>query len=474
MNSLMQDSTQYLSRNQKIELTQLLEEKEKRERENMLANYSPYPKQKEFHKAGTEYTERCLMAGNQLGKTLSGAMEAAMHATGLYPDWWEGKRFLRANVGWVGGVTGEVIRDTTQRLLLGRVDTDQVGQGSLPKDKIIGYQRAMGTPNLMDHIKIKHIDGGISVIYFKSYANGRQKFQGETIDWFWPDEEPPADIYSEGTTRTNAKGQFVFMTYTPLMGMSAVTHKFLQEPSENQIVINMTIDDVGHYSEKEKKIILASYPEHEREARAKGIPIMGSGRIFTIPEEKIKEDALLEIPKHWAQINGIDFGWDHPQAAINIAWDRDSDVIHVTKEFRESKCTPIMAASTIKKWGDWIPVSWPHDGYQHDKGSGKELAGQYRDAGLNMLREHATHSEGGNGVEAGIMEMLDRMESGRFKVSRDLIHWFEEFRMYHRKDGKIIKERDDLMAATRYAVMMLRKAAAQTERKQINFTSEFN
>jgi phage terminase large subunit-like protein len=411
------------------------------------------------------------MAGNQLGKTLSGAMEATMHATGLYPDWWEGKRYKRSNIGWVGGITGEVIRDTTQRLLIGRVEANQLGQGAIPKDKILGIQKAMGTPNLMDHVKVQHVDGGISVIFFKSYANGRQKFQGETIDWIWFDEEPPQDIYNEGLTRTNANGQFGILTYTPLLGMTSVTNKFLSNPSENQVVINMTIDDVEHYTEEEKQIILDSYPEHEKEARAKGIPIMGSGRIFTVAEEKISEDPLTEIPKHWPQINGLDFGWDHPQACVNLAWDRDSDVIHVTKEFRESKCTPILAAPAIKPWGKWVPTAWPHDGYQHDKGSGKELSQQYRDAGLNMLHKHATHPEGGNGVEAGIMEMLDRMQTGRFKVGSDLVKWFEEFRMYHRKDGKIVKERDDLMAATRYAVMMIRKAKTNTKTTELEFAS---
>ena len=473
MSNLAQDSIQSLSRNQKIELIQLLEEKERRERESMLVNYKPYPKQKEFHKAGIDHTERCMMAGNQLGKTLSGAMEAAMHATGLYPDWWEGKRFPRANIGWVGGVTGEVIRDTTQRLLVGRIETDQMGQGTIPKAKILGLQKAMGTPNLLDHVKVSHIDGGISAIFFKSYANGRQKFQGETIDWFWPDEEPPQDIYNEGLTRTNANGQFCMMTYTPLLGMSTITNKFLNNPSKNQIVINMTIDDVGHYTEEEKQIIIESYAEHEKEARVKGIPIMGSGRIFTVAEEMIIEEPLTEIPEHWAQINGIDFGWDHPQACVNIAWDRDADVIHLTKEFRESKCTPILAGATIKKWGDWIPVAWPHDGYQHDKGSGKQLAEQYREAGLNMLFEHATHEEGGYGVEAGLMDMLDRMQTGRLKVASNLIAWLEEFRMYHRKDGKIVKERDDLMAATRYGIMMLREAMTRPTPMAINFASEF-
>lgn len=464
-----------MGRAENIELLQLLEEKDRRYKQSVLSRYEPYPKQKEFHALGKDVSERCLMAGNQLGKTWAGAMEVTYHLTGLYPDWWEGKRFDRATIFWIAGVTGEVIRDTTQRLLVGRVETDSVGEGAIPGDKIIHLQKAMGTPNLLDHVKVRHVDGGVSVGFFKSYANGRQKFQGETIEGIWFDEEPPEEIYSEGLTRTNASGQFSLMTYTPLLGMSNVTAAFLQHPTEHQAMVNMTIEDVDHYTREEKDKIILSYPEHEREARSQGIPVMGSGRIFTVHEQTIKEDSLIEIPNHWPQINGIDFGWDHPQACVNLAWDRDSDVIHVTKTFRQSKCTPILAAATIKKWGDWIPTAWPHDGYQHDKGSGKQLAEQYRDAGLNMLKEHATHEEGGNGVEAGLMEMLDRMQTGRLKVDRHLTDWFEEFRMYHRLNGKVVKERDDLMAATRYAIMMIRKAIVRTanEFESITFDSEF-
>lgn len=78
-----------------------------------------------------------------------------------------------------------------------------------------------------------------------------------------------------------------------------------------------------------------------------------------------------------------------------------------------------------------------------------------------MLDEHATHEQGGNGVEAGIMEMLERMQTGRLKVFRHLEDWMSEFRLYHRKDGKIVKERDDLMSATRYAIMMKRFASPE-------------
>ena len=224
----------------------------------------------------------------------------------------------------------------------------------------------------------------------------------------------------------------------------------------------MTIYDVGHYTEAERDRIISSYPEHEREARAKGIPTMGSGRVFPIAEEKIKVDPFA-LPNHFAQINGMDFGWDHPFAAVNLAWDRDADCIYVTREYREARATPIIHSAAIRPWGGWIPNAWPHDGYQHDKGSGLQLADQYRAQGLKMLEEHATHAEGGFGIEAGITEMLTRMQTGRLKVFSTCVQWFEEFRLYHRLEGLIVKERDDLMSATRVGVMMLRFAETQFE-----------
>jgi hypothetical protein len=95
---------------------------------------------------------------------------------------------------------------------------------------------------------------------------------------------------------------------------------------------------------------------------------------------------------------------------------------------------------------------------QHDKGSGVQLAELYRKQGVKMLGERATFPDGSFGVEAGVQDMLDRMYTGRFKVAKHLEDWWEEFRMFHRKDGIIVKQRDDLMAATRYAVMQLRSA----------------
>jgi terminase large subunit-like protein len=123
-----------------------------------------------------------------------------------------------------------------------------------------------------------------------------------------------------------------------------------------------------------------------------------------------------------------------------------------------------MFAAAVKPWGDQ-PWAWPHDGLQHDKGSGTVLAQQYKAQGLNMFPEKATFEDGSNGVEAGISEMLERMQTGRFKVFSHLRDWFEEFNLYHRKEGLIVKEGDDLISATRYAVMMRRFARVKGEKR---------
>lgn len=222
-------------------------------------------------------------------------------------------------------------------------------------------------------------------------------------------------------------------------------------------VTRMTIDDAEHISPQRREEIIASYPAHEVEARTKGIPVLGSGRIYPITEESISVKAFA-VPKHWALIGGLDFGWDHPTAAVGLAWDRDTDTVYVNACYRRSKATPLEHAATLRQWGK-LPWAWPHDGLHTMKDGGSTFRDQYTEAGLEMLSSHATHPDGGYGVEAGISEILVRMQSGRFKVFEHLREWWDEFRLYHRKDGKIAKERDDIMDATRTAVMMLRYAS---------------
>ena len=457
---------------EKQELSELLEEQSRRKRQNKLADYVPYPKQAEFHALGVAIRERLLMAGNQLGKTLCAGYEVAMHLTGKYPIWWVGRVWDRPIVAWIASETMEVSRDAAQRILLGRAETR--GEGAIPGSDILEMS---AYPNVKDAIsvaKVRHVSGGISTVIFKSYDQGRKRFQGDTIDLFWPDEEPSLEIYSEGLTRTNATGGMLLMTFTPLLGMSLVVKRFMTEENPSRSVVKMGIRDAGHYTEAQRVEIIASYPAHEREARAEGTPVLGSGAVFPVAESDLSIEAF-DIPASWPRLTGMDFGWDHPTAAAAMAWDKDADVLYVYATYRKRQESVVIHGAAIKAMGG-SPVAWPHDGLQHDKGSGDQIAQQYRDQGVNMLPERATFEDGSNGVEAGISEMLERMQTGRLKVFKHLVDWWDEFRMYHRKDGLIVKEADDLMAATRYAVMMKRHAALIVPKVNFsnnNFASEF-
>ncbi len=212
-----------------------------------------------------------------------------------------------------------------------------------------------------------------------------------------------------------------------------------------------------HLTEETRERLLSSYPAHERKARTEGDPVLGSGLVLPVEPELFTVDPFA-MPASWPRICGLDFGWDHPAAASWLAWDRDSDIIYVYDCWRMREQTPAQQAPVINGRGRWIPVAWPHDGLQHDKGSGEQLKRQYVDAGVNMLPERATWEDGTNGVEAGIMDMVERMQTGRWRVFKTCGPWLEEQRTYHRKDGIIVKKKDDVISASRYGLMMIRFA----------------
>ena len=386
-----------------------LKELARRKREEKIADYHPYEKQQQFHDGGSYLRERLLMAGNQNGKTYCGGAEISYHLTGLYPDWWLGRRWDRPTRGWVAGVTGESTRDNPQRILLGTI-ADGIGTGLIPR-KCLDREKmtlARGVSDLYDTVLVKHFkcyddylkgkSDGWSEMKFKSYERGRTKWQGDTLDWLWFDEEPPMDIYSEGLTRTAATGGMVFVTFTPLEGATEVVYRFTEEKSEDRGVFNMTIDDALHIPESERKKVVAGYLEHEREARAKGIPMLGSGKVFQVTEESIMCEAFTP-PDHWSWIWGLDFGLDHPFAAVLLVWDKDADVIYVVHCIRMKNAMPLQHCAATKPLlggrGWKVPAALPQDGHQRKEFDGKlePLAKIYKTHGMKMLKEHAQFSD---------------------------------------------------------------------------------
>ena len=192
------------------------------------------------------------------------------------------------------------------------------------------------------------------------------------------------------------------------------------------------------------------------------MPMLGSGRIYPVDGDSIRFDLSSfqdGFPAFWPALGAVDFGdWDHPTAGIWLRWDRDTDTVYIYDCYRVSREKLAVHTKSFAARGKWMPVAWPHDGHKHDRNSGEPVSALWRKDGVNMLKDHAQWPEGGISVEAGVTQLLDRMQTGRLKVASHLNDWWDEFRLYHRKDGKIVKEHDDLMDATRYAIMDLSKS----------------
>ena len=355
-----------------------------------------------------------------------------------------------------------------------------MGTGTIPRHLIEKVtKRQAGIPNVADQIIVKHTSGGLSRIALKVYEQGWRKFTGKKIDIFWPDEEPDEKVYSEGVTRTQASdGGMAMLTFTPLNGMTKVVDSFLSpDPGDTpKSVTQMNIHDcvggtwpeetpwagetwTGHYTPEQIPGIIAAWPAHMRRTRALGVPMMGEGMVFQVDEDSLRVPPF-QIPKHWPRVCGIDFGIDHPFAAAWVAHDRENDITYLYDTYRVSGATPALHAAAIKPRGLWIPVAWPHDGINREK-SGEQVVNLYKKQGLNMMANTARYKNDKGGRqdrEPGVVDLFERMLTGRFKVFSSCEAFFEEMRTYHRKDGKIVPVKDDLISANHYAHMELRHA----------------
>lgn len=436
-------------------------------RYHKVALYVPYPKQAEFHALGATKRERLLRAGNQEGKTYSAAAETSFHLTGQYPDDWKGYRFDHPVRAWASGESSVVVRDTMQKLLCGQpgVPSD-FGTGFIPKDAFRDRPSlSRGVTDAFDTIQVQHqtggVNDGISTLSFKSYEQGRLKFQSDTIDFAWNDEEPPEDIYSEILTRTTATNGIVYTTFTPLQGKTALLSRFMDTPTADRGEVVMTIYDALHIKAEDRAKIIAGWPAHERDARSLGTPMMGEGRVFPFPDTQIEEDPIVRVPPEWLRLWGIDFGSGmdaHPFAACLVLWDRETDTLHVHATVKSPDPLVSHHAALMKQIAAEVKVAWPHDGNSRERGAADETtttAMLYRRAGLKMLGKHSTFPDGGMSTEAGVNEMFQRISSGKLKVARQLMQgdFGNEFRNYHRKDGLLVKVNDDLMSSLRMVIM---------------------
>jgi hypothetical protein len=209
--------------------------------------------------------------------------------------------------------------------------------------------------------------------------------------------------------------------------------------------IQATWNDAVHLTEVQKDTLYASIPNYQRDARTKGIPQLGSGAIYPVPESEIICDPFV-IPKFWPRCYALDVGWNRT-ACLWGAWDRDNDIVYLYSEYYRGQAEPAIHAQAIRSRGAWIPGVIDPAARGRQQSDGEKLADQYIDLGLSLgLAENA--------VEAGIYEVWSRLSTGRLKVFVGLQNFLTEFRLYRRDEkGKIVKENDHLCDCARYLLL---------------------
>ncbi len=431
------------------------------------------PKHKLFFEAGKNYYERVFAASNRTGKSLSGAFETACHATGLYPFWWNGRVFDRPTKIWACGADAKSTRDTAQKELLGPIGS--WGTGMIPAELLGKCSMLAGVPQGVDFIEVKHVSGGKSVIAFKNYAQDIKAFYGTAMDVIWLDEECPENIYNECLIRTMTTEGIVFVTFTPLHGLTPLVVKFyakadllggargldgvsnenVTDGTEEQearlvnrkvakAIINAGWDDAPWLTEDSKRRMLDDTLPHLREARSKGIPAMGSGSIYPIPLADITVEPFA-IPDYYERMYALDVGWNKT-AVLWMARNPDTDVIYIYDEHYQGESPPAVHAEAIKSRGSWIPGVIDPASRGRSQVDGMRLMTIYKE----MLRDLYPAK---NEVDAGISNTYNRLASGKIKVFSTLRHFAKEYILYRRDlQGKIVKENDHLMDDLRYLV----------------------
>lgn len=441
-----------------LELTLLLEESLRRRKERKIATYFPdtgeyrrelYPKHIAYFEAGAKYRERLMMAANRIGKTESiGGYEMVLHMTGRYPSWWKGRKFDQPVSAWAAGDTGKTTRDILQMKLLG--PPGEFGTGLIPKSDLIKTTAKAGVAEAIEVITVRHASGGESRLTFKSYDQRREAFQGSEQDVIWLDEEPPLDVYTECLLRTMTNNGMTMLTFTPLMGMSETVLSFMpngevQEQASGSKYVGMaTWDDVPHLTKQQKEELWASIPPFQRDARSKGVPQLGAGAIYPVPESELICEEFA-IPEHWRRCYGMDVGWNRT-AVIWGATNPDTEVTYLYSEYYRGQAEPILHAEAIKARGEMPGVIDPASRGRAQT-DGQQLLGMYRRHGLDITLAN-------NAVESGLYTVWQTMSAGKLRVFQNLRNWLSEFRLYRRDEkGRVVKDNDHLMDATRYLVV---------------------
>ena len=418
-----------------------------------------YAKYLPFFKAGDNHKLRAIFGGNRSGKSLTTCYELALHLSGEYPDWWEGKRFDRAYDWWVCGEETNLLRQSIIKTLVGPVG--EYGTG-LIRHRHLDFETMTDTTKVattLTALRVKHKSGKYCQVDFKTYNMPRTSFQAAAVNLIF-DEEPPMEIFAEANLRTMTLGDdaMVIMNFTPKKGMGTLITEFLEghpvdtgEISKDKYLLRITMDDAPHLTQSDIATQLSMTPPYLRDAVRLGLPSVGEGNVYPIEPERIVIEPLgFPIPTSWKRFAAMDFGFKDPTVVLWFALDPDTGIIYQYAEHYLTDALVSTHADIIRAQnrlaGYQIPLVCDPSGGGTNSSNGEQVRQMYfKDYSIPMISAD-------NSIHAGIAKTFQTMVDGKLKIYKTCPNTIKELREYKKHKNGFVGA-DHAMDALRYGIM---------------------
>lgn len=442
---------------------------------NQLRYFRPFEHQLRFFNTGAS-DRRGILAANRIGKTVSTCYETAMHLTGRYPDWWQGRRFAHPVNVMMAGEGWQQVALVLQNEMLGTPDVklgQQIGTGAIPRECVVLETMRNDGANCIG-VEIRHSSGQNSYLMFANYTQEVRQMQGFKLNIAVFDEQPPDDFFSEIVTRTATTQGQVLCSFTPLKGLNGLVSKFWNR-EDGYEHIRVSWDDVPEYDPWGEPFLLNStrqqlerdYLPHERDARKHGIPVMGKGAVFQLKNWPTYRTGEYDFKRMMGvyRVIALDLGLVNDRTVISLmywnpdtveAWLHSQIVVRGTEE-----ANPISYVNHLMRpevFG--TPIVLPPDAgtvgrYTMSPLSIRQLFEEYE---LNVYPDPIRNPPDAEGRTTnlksyGVNVMRQMLELGTFHVNENCTEFMREAQNYYADEKGRFSDPDDCIDSARYALL---------------------
>lgn len=442
---------------------------------NQLKYFRPFDHQLKFFQTYHK-DRRGILAANRIGKTVSTCYETAMHLTGQYPDWWQGRRYDKPVNVMMAGEGWTQVALVLQNEMLGTNDVKinkNLGTGAIPRSAIVFETMRNDGANCMG-VEIRHRSGANSYLLFANYTQEVRQMQGFKLNIAVFDEQPPDDFFSEIVTRTATTQGQVLCSFTPLKGLNGLVSKFWHR-EEGYEHIRVSWDDVPEYDPWGEPFLLMEtrrqlerdYLPHERDARRNGTPVQGKGAVFSINSWPTYNAKDYDFKRYinLRRVIALDLGLVNDRTVVSlIYWDEDNHeawlhsqiVVKGTEEANPMHYVQHMLRPEV--FG--CPIVLPPDAgtpgrYTMSSQSLREFLEQYE---LNVYPDPIHNPPDAQGritnhKSFGINVMRQMLELGTFHINENCVEFLREAQSYYVDEKGRFSDPDDCIDSARYALL---------------------